>query len=431
MIIPSIDIQNGRAVQLRQGREFVLDGGDPIQLLERFSVVGEVAVIDLDAALGEGDNRELIREMVRLAPCRVGGGIRDLESAHDWLDRGARRIILGTAAKTELCSQLPAERLIAAVDCRGGRVVVDGWREPTERSPLEAIDTLRPYVGGFLLTQVEREGEMEGFDEQLLREAKLVAEGRKLTAAGGITTSEEISTLDAIGIDAQIGMAIYTGRLSVGEAVAASLQNGIQREGDPIPLWPTVVTTVNGTALGLVWSSRETVAQAIEECRGVYWSRSRSSTWIKGATSGATQSLVRVDLDCDRDALRFTVEQSEPGFCHRETPGCWPLPFAIGTLETTLARRQIESLAETASTPSGTAALFRDPSLLASKLREEAEELLASASKEEAEREFADLLYFGLTAMRARGGELNGALRELEVRRGRVTRRPMQARAER
>ena len=113
MIVPSIDLMNGRAVQLRHGREFVLDGGEPLARLDEFAVAGEVAVVDLDAALGQGSNAPLMRAMVRRAPCRVGGGIRSLDAARAWLDAGARKVVLGTAATPELCGQLPRDRVIA------------------------------------------------------------------------------------------------------------------------------------------------------------------------------------------------------------------------------------------------------------------------------------------------------------------------------
>ena len=124
----SIDLMDGRAVQLRQGKEFVLDGGDPFERLEEFSVAGEVAVVDLDAAMGKGSNAPIIRELVRQAPCRVGGGIRDIDAALAWLDAGAERVVIGTAASADFCSQLPRDRVVAAVDAEGGRVVVEGCR---------------------------------------------------------------------------------------------------------------------------------------------------------------------------------------------------------------------------------------------------------------------------------------------------------------
>src|SRR5438093_5038367 len=321
MIVPSIDLMQGRAVQLRGGRDFVLDGGDPLARLEEFAVAGEVAVVDLDAALGKGggSNAALIREMVRRAPCRVGGGIRDLDAARAWLDAGAAKIMIGTAASPDFCSALPRERVIAAVDAERGQVVVEGWRTATGTPVLERIRELAPVVGGFLFTQVEKEGAMSGFDFQAVAAAVRAAAERRarLTAAGGITTASEIAELDRIGADAQVGMALYTGRLALGEAVAAPLAKPVECRGGG-DVWPTVVCDEWGHALGLVWSTRESLARAIAERKGIYWSRSRQALWEKGAISGNTPELVRVDLDCDRDALRFTVRQRGPGFCHLE-----------------------------------------------------------------------------------------------------------------
>ena len=431
MIVPSIDLMNGRAVQLRHGREFVLDGGDPLERLEQFAVAGEVAVVDLDAALGKGSNEGLIRTMVRRAPCRVGGGIRSLDAARAWLDEGAQKVVLGTAASPDLCDRLPRDRVIAAVDAERGDVVVDGWRAKTGVKVTERIAELAPYVSGFLFTQVEREGAMAGFDLEAVRDAALAAGAARVTAAGGITTAAEIAALDAIGADAQVGMALYTGRLSPGEAVAAPLTPSPpdplshsgegERRASP-QIWPTVVCDELGRTLGLVWSTRESLARAVNERRGIYWSRSRNAIWVKGETSGNTQELLRVDLDCDRDALRFTVRQHGVGFCHQEHRSCWPDTFDLGVLEHVIEARRDEPVPE-----SGTARLLTDADLLGAKLREEAGELAAASCASEAVRETADLFYMGLVALLRAGGSLADVLAELERRNGAVTRRPMVA----
>jgi len=420
MIVPSIDLMQGRAVQLRRGRDFVLDGGDPMARLEEFAVAGEVAVVDLDAALGNGSNASLIRAMVRRAPCRVGGGIRDLDAARGWLDAGAARIIIGTAASPEFCGALPRERVIAAVDAERGHVVVEGWRTATGAPVLDRIRDLAPLVGGFLFTQVEHEGAMSGFDFPAVADAVRAAGQARLTAAGGITTATEIAELDRIGADAQVGMALYTSRLSLGEAVAAPLAKSL--DGD---VWPTVVCDEWGHTLGLVWSTRESLARAIAERRGVYWSRSRRNLWEKGATSGNTQELVRVELDCDRDALRFTVRQRGAGFCHLDRRSCWPSGFDLDELTRTIAER-----AARPEPGSGTAKLLADPALLAAKLREEAEELARADARGDVVHEAADLLYLTLVAVVRGGGTLAEVVAELSRRRGAVTRRPMVTKSE-
>ena len=421
MIVPSIDIMNGRAVQLRHGRDFVLDGGDPVERLAEFSIAGEVAVVDLDAALGRGSNTDLIRRLVRRASCRVGGGIRDLDTARGWLDAGATQVMIGTAATPDFCAALPRERVIAAVDAERSEVVVDGWRTKTGVHVLERVRELAPLVGGFLFTQVDREGAMGGFDiaavEQVVGAAAF--DGVRVTAAGGVTTPSDIAELDRIGADAQVGMALYTGRLSLGDAIAAPLARPLPGE-----LWPTVVCDEAGRTLGLVWSTRESVARAVAERRGIYWSRSRRSIWEKGATSGNTQQLLRVDLDCDRDALRFTVRQHGAGFCHLDRSSCWPAAFDLGDLERTLTDRIDHPVAE-----SGTTRLLADPSLLAAKLREEAEELAQAESSDDVVRETADLLYMACVALARGGGTLADVRAELARRHQAVTRRPMARKA--
>src|SRR5881296_1162823 len=423
MIVPSIDLMQGRAVQLRGGRDLVLDGGDPLARLGEFAVAGEVAVVDLDAALGKGSNAGLIREMVRRAPCRVGGGIRDLDTARAWLDAGAAKIVIGTAASPDFCGALPRERVIAAVDADRGQVVVEGWRTATGAPVLDRIRALAPVAGGFLFTQVENEGAMGGFDFQAVAAAVRAAGDARVTAAGGITTATEIAELDRIGADAQVGMALYTGRLPLGEAVAAPLAKPVEREGGSV--WPTVVCDEWGHALGLVWSTRESVARAIAERKGIYWSRSRQALWEKGATSANTQELVRVDLDCDRDALRFTVRQRGAGFCHLERRSCWPSGFDLDDLVRTITER-----ATRREPGSGTVKLLGDHGLLAAKLREEAEELGRASDRVEVVHETADVLYLALVALVRGGGSLAEVVAELSRRRGAVTRRPMAAKSE-
>jgi phosphoribosyl-ATP pyrophosphohydrolase len=422
MIIPSIDIMNGRAVQLRQGRQKILDGGDPIVRLEEMSVAGEVAVVDLDAALGLGSNRGLIRTMVRRVPCRVGGGIRDLDSAREWLDAGAEKIVIGTVATPEILSCLPARRVIAAVDSLRGSVVVEGWRTSTGEDPLTKIRELRDLVFGFLLTQVEHEGCLGGFDYTLVERAVEAAGSARVTAAGGITSGDEIARLARLGADAQIGMALYQGRLSLGEGVAALLENGVDGR-----LWPTVVCDEDGRTLGLVWSTRHSLIAAVNERRGIYWSRSRSEIWRKGATSGNTQRLLRVDLDCDRDALRFTVEQQN-GFCHTGSRGCWPGRFSLTDLERALRRRA--ALGSSSRSGSRTAALLSDAALLRAKLAEEAGELAEAEGPRAVAHEAADLLYFTLVAAVRSGVSIGDIERELGRRRLEITRRPMTSKSE-
>ncbi|MEM8756632.1 MAG: phosphoribosyl-ATP diphosphatase [Planctomycetota bacterium] len=413
MIVPSIDLMDGRAVQLVGGETLEIDAGDPTPIAERFSRVGEIAVIDLDAALGRGSNAEVIRELCARYPCRVGGGIRSVDAALGWLDAGARSVILGTAAEPDVLSRLPRDRVIAALDCKQGEVVVEGWQTKTGRSLLDRIDELREHVGGFLVTTVEREGRMAGADLELARTLAERCGDARVTLAGGVTTAEEIAQLDRMGLDAQVGMAIYRGDLPLADAFA-----GPVRTDRPDGLIPTVVADQRGICLGLVYSSRESLAVAVEEGRGVYHSRSRGGLWRKGETSGNTQRLVRIDVDCDRDTLRFVVEQAG-GFCHTGSATCFGDLAGLGALDETIGRRL------SASEPgSYTERLVGDAALLRSKLLEEANELLDADTTADAAHEAADVIYFAMVAARARGAPLADIERELDQRAARVTRRP-------
>jgi phosphoribosyl-AMP cyclohydrolase / phosphoribosyl-ATP pyrophosphohydrolase len=413
LIIPSIDIQNGQTVQLIGGKDLALDAGDPRPIATTFGRVGEIAVIDLDAAMGKGSNAELIDSVLPLARCRVGGGIRSVEAARRWLDAGAAKVILGTAARPEILSQLPRERVIAALDAVDGEVVVDGWVTHTGASIVDRMAELAPLVGGFLVTFVEREGRMQGTDMGRVRELVSCAGDARLTVAGGVTTASELAELHALGVDAQVGMALYTGRLPLHEAVAASLHSDRQ-DG----LWPTVVVDPHGVALGLCWSNAESLEAALETGRGVYWSR-RRGLWRKGETSGATQALLAVDLDCDSDALRFTVRQEAPGFCHEDTHTCWGPEAGLPALARRLAARL-----HAAPSGSYTRRLLEDPALLRKKLLEEAGELADAQGHEDIAWETADVIYFALVAMARGGATLEQVERVLDDRALKITRRP-------
>lgn len=412
MIIPSIDIESGQAVQLIGGREKAIDGGEPRAWLERFKRVGEMAVVDLDAALGRGSNREQIEQLCRQARCRVGGGIRDIESARRWLDAGAVSIVIGTAAEPELLKQLPKERVIVALDAIDGDVVVEGWRRKTGRGIVERMAELRDYCGGFLVTFVEREGRLAGTNMDAVAQLVLAAGNARVTIAGGVSTPEEVAELDRLGADAQVGMALYKGSMDLTEAFAAPL-----RSDRPDGLWATVVCDERGNALGLAWSNMESLNLALTTGRGVYHSRSRG-LWRKGESSGATQQLLRVEVDCDRDALRFIVRQEGTGFCHKDTYDCWGAAHGLTHLERTLQSRY-----EAAPAGSYSRRLFDEPDLLNSKLREEAAELAQARTREEVIWEAADLFYFAQVAMTRAGVSLSAVEAELDRRSLKLERR--------
>jgi phosphoribosylformimino-5-aminoimidazole carboxamide ribotide isomerase len=226
VIIPCIDLMAGKVVQLVQGREKALEGGTVEEMLRKFAAFPEIQAIDLDAAMGRGSNSELIRQVAAGATARVGGGVRTVERARALMEQGAHRVIVGTAAfgKTgvnagflhALRDGVGRERVVVALDSKGGRIVVKGWRESTELAAEEVLGALDPYCSGFLCTYVDKEGMMQGTDLAWFRRLR-AATDLELTAAGGITTMEEVRALVDMGVNAALGMAIYTGRLRLQE----------------------------------------------------------------------------------------------------------------------------------------------------------------------------------------------------------------------
>ena len=225
MLIPSIDLLGGRIVQLVQGEKLRLAFEDFEYWIEKFSKFPLVQLIDLDAAMRQGDNSVLVAQIAKRLPCQAGGGIHSVERARQVLDAGARRVIIGSAlfsAKSavnttfaaELAAAVGAEHIVAGIDTKNGCIAVKGWKAQVDLTPDEAIPQIEPYVSAFLYTHVDGEGLMQGFPiETAARLRKLTQ--RQLIVAGGICSRQEVDALDALEVDAVVGMAVYTEQLAV------------------------------------------------------------------------------------------------------------------------------------------------------------------------------------------------------------------------
>ena len=226
MIIPCIDLQDGKVVQLVQGKKKALEGEAPLKMLEKFAAFGVIQVIDLDAAMGKGSNDAIVRDLANRATTRVGGGVRTVGRAQALVEAGASRVIVGTAAFSgngvnegllgQLDRAVGRERILLALDSKGGRITIKGWQEAIELTAEDVIRKLEPYCGGFLCTYVDKEGMLQGTDLDWYRRLRN-ATGHEITAAGGITTIMEIRELAGMNVHAALGMAVYTGRLDLGE----------------------------------------------------------------------------------------------------------------------------------------------------------------------------------------------------------------------
>ncbi len=404
MIIPSIDIMGGKAVQLVQGDENQkrIERDNVVALAKGFNQFGQVAIIDLDAAFSKGDNEELISNLCRVAECRVGGGIRDEEKADRILGYGARKIIIGTKATPDFLSQFDPKRVIVAVDSRDGKVTTHGWKISADVKPLDRIVELQNYCSEFLYTNVNKEGMMQGVDWDGLNSLLSVTD-RQLTYAGGVTSLGDIVSLEKRNVNSQIGMALYTGKISLSDAFIEVLDF---QKGDG--LIPTIVQDeMTNQVLMLAYSSKESLRATFGEFDwdypwtekpAAYYSRSRQKLWIKGSSSGNVQHFIKARYDCDRDSLLFTVRQHGVA-CHLGRHSCFEeRVFSLNDLQKVVMDRIRNSSKE-----SYTSKLLQSDKLLKDKILEEAEEVCQYEDRSNLIWEVADLTYFLTVLLTSQG----------------------------
>lgn len=406
MIIPSIDLMNGKAVQLRQGKEKVLERENVLGLAKEFSKYGEIAVIDLDAAMGKGNNLELIKKICKIADCRVGGGIRTIEKANELLQAGAKKVIIGTKATPEFLKQLPKDRVIAAVDTKDGYVVTKGWTEKTKQKPEELIKKLEPYCSGFLFTNVNKEGLMQGIDFSIVKKLKKLTKN-SLTVAGGISSIEDIRKLEDLGADSQLGIALYTGKIKLNEAFI-SLLDFRKNNG----LIPTIAQDDKKQVLMLAFSNKDSLLKTFKTGKATYYSRSRKKIWEKGETSGNYQQILRVKYDCDKDALLFIVKQKNVA-CHTGKYSCFDdKEFSFEELYDVISDRIINP-----KKGSYTSNIAADEKKIKDKIKEECKEVLDYKDDGNLVWEISDLLYFIFVLMAKKDIDIKDIENELWRRR--------------
>lgn len=390
MLIPSIDLMNSKAVQLKQGKEKVLEREDVLELAKYYARFGEIAVIDLDAATNTGkNNEELIAKICKIAPCRVGGGIRDIEKAKRMLALGAKKIIIGTAANEEFLSKLPKDKIIVAIDSKFGKITLEGWQKDTQIKTEEYVKRFENYCSGFLYTIVEKEGMLAGTNIEAFKQIREITK-KPIVAAGGITSIDEIKELEKLNISSQLGMSIYTGKINPVEAFIELIDfekcNG---------LVPTIVQDVKTKqVLMLAYSNKESLRKSLTEGKATYFSRSRNEIWTKGETSGNTQELVNAKFDCDADSILFKVNQ-KGNACHLNRFSCFEdKEFCINELYDLIVDRK-EKMPE----KSYTTKLFKDEFYLKRKIMEEAFESVNFEQGDGLSWESADLMYHLLVFM--------------------------------
>ncbi len=390
MILPSIDLMDKKAVQLIQGKKKVLEKENVLELAREFSKYGELAVIDLDAALGKGSNTELIKEICKIADCRVGGGIRTIKKANELLSAGAKKIIIGTKATPGFLKQLPKERVIIAIDAKDNFIQNKGWTKKTTKTPKQAIAQLQNYCREFLFTNIKKEGMMQGADTATPKALKKLTKN-KLTIAGGITTIKEIQAFEKQGINSQLGMALYTGKIRLDDAFISLLDFKKCRN-----LIPTIVQDQENQVLMLAYSSKESLKKTFETSKATYYSRSKKRLWTKGETSGNFQELIKARYDCDQDTLLFTVAQKNAA-CHLGAYSCFEERDKSFTLDDLY--KVIKDRIENPKPDSYTSKISQSENSIKQKIKEESAEVLNYTDKDNLIWEIADLTYFIMVLM--------------------------------
>ncbi|MDR0312765.1 MAG: phosphoribosyl-ATP diphosphatase [Treponema sp.] len=454
MVIASIDIQNGKAVQLKQGKDLVLERDNTLELAQEFDRYGEIAVIDLDAAMGvkpfgsTGGNLETIKPLLRAGDCRVGGGIRTAEQARLLVSLGARKIIIGSAAfrdpakkgagaaggefrlitdfLEELAKNIGKDRIILAVDAEkcpsaanvdaektksGYEITVDGWKTRTGLDLVETARSATQYVSEFLFTCVDREGTMTGID---LEPVRLLREevSCRVTVAGGVSTLDEIKTLAELGCDVQLGMALYTGKISLADAFVCSLnwKKANTNNESANSLLPVIAQATDGQVLMTGFANTEALAETFKRGKLCFHSRSRNKLWMKGENSGNILKVVRLRADCDRDAILAIVDPAGP-VCHTGNWSCFETDrrYTLEYLQKIIADRF-----KNPKPGSYTATL--DDKLVREKMMEEAEELCRAETHDEQVWEAADVFFFATALCTRSGVKIEEVLDELDRR---------------
>ncbi len=429
MVISSIDMKDGHVVQLKNGKDLMLQRDDADNLISDFNKYGEVAIIDLDQALrntdekGNTKNTELLKHLLRRGNVRVGGGIRDVKKARELISLGTEKVIVGSAAWNpnpkdgesvlneefleELCKAIGKQRVIISVDAINGKIAVKGWTETVDIPLIEGAKQAEKYASELLFTCVEKEGCMQGTDMEACKALRGAVKCR-VVVAGGVNSVEQIAELEKIGCDVQLGMALYTGAVSLKDAFINCLN--FEKTNGMIPV---IAQSPSGEVLMLGYSNREAFEKTFETGKLTFFSRTRNKLWTKGETSGHFLELVKMRADCDRDTVLATVLPNG-GVCHTGSYTCFSSdPDPKSSLE-----RLYSTIAERFANPKpGSYTATLDSKRVREKIMEEAEELTDEAeTKEDVIWEAADLLYFVSVLMYKEGVAWKDVYDELDKR---------------
>ena len=428
MVISSIDLKDGHVVQLKNGRDLVLQRDDADNLINEFNFYGEVAVIDLDAAMGNVDakgntvNTNLLKSLLRKGNVRTGGGIRTVKRARELISLGAEKVIIGSSAwnknpssndsvlNTEFLEEpvqaIGKQRIIISVDAINGKIAVKGWTETIDVSLIEGAKQAEQYCSELLFTCVEKEGCMQGTNIDMAQELRNAVKCR-VVVAGGVSTESEIEQLEKMGCDVQLGMALYTNKVSLKDSFIRCL-DWKKTDG----MIPVIAQSEHGEVLMMGYANHEAFKKTFDTKKLTFWSRTRNTLWTKGETSGHFLEVKKLRADCDRDTVLATVVP-HGGVCHTGSFNC----FSSEADEKSSMERLYGTIAERFANPKpGSYTATLDSKRVREKIEEEAEELCEADGKDEVIWEAADLLYFVSVLMYKEGVNWNDIYSELDRR---------------
>ena len=428
MVISSIDLKDGHVVQLKNGRDLVIQRDDADNLINEFNFYGEVAVIDLDAAMGNVDakgntvNTNLLKSLLRKGNVRTGGGIHTVKRARELISLGAEKVIIGSSAWNknpssndsvlntefleELVQAIGKQRIIISVDAINGKIAVKGWTETIDVSLIEGAKQAEQYCSELLFTCVEKEGCMQGTNIDMAQELRNAVKCR-VVVAGGVSTESEIEQLEKMGCDVQLGMALYTNKVSLKDSFIRCL-DWKKTDG----MIPVIAQSEHGEVLMMGYANHEAFKKTFDTKKLTFWSRTRNTLWTKGETSGHFLEVKKLRADCDRDTVLATVIP-HGGVCHTGSFNC----FSSEADEKSSMERLYGTIAERFANPKpGSYTATLDSKRVREKIEEEAEELCEADGKDEVIWEAADLLYFVSVLMYKEGVNWNDIYSELDRR---------------
>lgn len=404
MVIASIDLKDAKVVQLLQGKDLVLERDNPEELIQEFNTYGEVAIIDLDAALrnsnadGTTVNTPILKSLLRKGNVRIGGGIREPKKAKELISLGAEKVIIGSAAFTladgsaginlefleSMVKAIGKDRIIISVDSRDGKIAIKGWIESAGIDLIEGAQAVEPYCSELLFTCVEREGTMTGIDMTLVRALREAVQCR-LVVAGGVSSVEEVVAIEKLGCDVQLGMALYKGEVSLKDCFIECL------DWEKVSgLVPVIAQEQDGEVLMLGYVNREALEKTFATGKLTFYSRTRNKLWTKGETSGNSLYVEKLRVDCDRDTILATVKPVGPT-CHT---GAWTCFKTTGDKAYSLPYLGSIIKERFANPTPGSYTATLNGERVREKIMEEAEELVEAETRDDLIWETADLLYF-------------------------------------